>query len=165
MLKEPILISVFVAFISSCGYEKTFEAIEVDGKFSIEVPDYLRECSDLSEEAVFQYKNRYRSFYVLVFVEENKKTPLKKFARSEVQELATLLIDSAISKPQAINLNGTKGWQHITSGRLDEKFVYYIHSFVESEKARYKIVLWTLDEKKVTHLPDFQYIINSFREI
>ena len=96
----------------------------------------------------------------MVFVEENKKTPLKKFARSEVQELATLLIDSAISKPQAINLNGTKGWQHITSGRLDEKFVYYIHSFVESEKARYKIVLWTLDEIVCNTLSLVEYIFD-----
>ena len=76
-----------------------------------------------------------------------------------------MLVDSTISKPKNINLNGTKGIQHITTGKLDVKFVYYIHSFVESEKARYKIVMWTLDEKKATHLKDFDYIINSFKEL
>ncbi len=131
----------------------------------MEIPDYLNKCSDLSEEAIFQYKKEYRSFYVIVLEDELRSMELKQYATGEVSKLATLLSDSATLRPTKVNLNGSEGFQYVITGKLDVKFVHYISTFVESAKGRYQIVCWKLDEKKSTHLEDFNYIINSFKEL
>jgi hypothetical protein len=66
-MKQLIILSLAVLAFTSCKYSQKTEVINVNNQFTMAVPEYLKKCDDLRPGAEFQYCNRYRNTYVVVF--------------------------------------------------------------------------------------------------
>lgn len=171
-----MILPAFVAFLLfSCNENDTkFVKKDVEGKFSIEVPDYMEELNLENPDAIFQYGNELKEHYVMVIMETHEEL-LQYDLEMELDEYAELSIEflkSSIDNPvveevgngKEINGMETKSFKINGVFPQNNLDIFYYTTFYRSDKAFYYVTTWTLADREDKFIKNMETILNSVKE-
>ena len=161
-MKKVVLFVLIISSFSCNNYTGKFREVK-DKSFIISLPDWLEKTDDLSPEAYYQFKSRYRNTYGII-IKDKKDKPFKEYQKDAVnvlrnfKELTNLLVlDSTFSK------------NHIRLellGDMEQEKIFYWHNTYESANNYYQLVIWTRSyDRKQKYGPVIEKIIQSFQII
>jgi hypothetical protein len=139
-----------------------FVTYQKDSAFTINVPDYLVEVSDLSADASLQFKNIFNETYLMVVPEV--KTAEGHLNLQELNDdfnSNLLLKGGSIVNSQKNNIGNCAALQSVAEWTLAEEPLEYLVTFIDTPLVLYKIYCWTLASQK-EYLNDFLQASNSF---
>lgn len=202
-LKHIVLLFVVASLFISCGNIKnkiedsakeaieevakdlkenqnSFNTIQINNLYSIDVPDFLVKTNSLNDEASLQYENTAKEYYVIV-IDEDKQAFLQAL-NNELNEDETYTIEEVLEPYsylqfttfanedqyydfEYIDVNGLNGQQLDITNYFESLNVFYKMACIEGNDNLYFVVTWTLDSYKDKHNDSMQKIIDSFKEI
>ena len=168
MRKQLCFISLILLSIVGCKHKTEFKEVQIPGKFTIQVPEYLRATNDLSGAAKpsMQYENDSLKVYLLVFdtarqnlTESNLDAYYDSIAPREGENGAKLAApmhttvggDSAIITEMEASINGTP--------------TYHLFGTIATSARFYYVMMWCTKQKRDSFKEDFKKVINSFSDI
>lgn len=162
----------------SCGGDSnaSFVTEEVDGKFSVDVPDYMTELDLENPDAIFQYGNEIKEHYVMVIMETHEE--LAEYGlEMDIQTYADLSLEylkMSISGPEVEEVgngveevNGMETLAYKIRGVFPDNNldIFYYAIFYRSDKAFYYLTTWTLGEREDRFSDNMEKITHSLKEI
>ena len=159
------LIALSSLILPSCKYSYKDELINVNNDFSVSVPDYLSKCDDLKPGAEFQYCNRYRNTYAVIFSDKKEKGFATYYAEQ------TYIIKKSLDNPMvndstAIEIAGAKGVHTELAGKMQGEMIYYSVLTLEAKNKYYQYCIWTRGEdRKLRYGKDIDKMLMSFKLI
>jgi len=165
MKKAVFLCSVFCVLfsINSCKYVYKFEIIKVGNDFTLSVPNYLSKVDDLKAGAEFQYANRFRNTYSVIFSEKKDKD-FSSFYKENMKVIKSVLEKPVVSDSSALEIGGAKGVHTELYGKMQGEFIYYSVLTLESANKYYQYCIWTRGEdRKLKYGEDIQKMLLSFQ--
>ena len=170
----PLFIAL--TFIACDDSNASFQTIDVDGKFSIDVPDYMVELDLENPDASFQYGNEMKEHYAMVITETHSE--LKEYGLEfDIESYANLALDyleMSISNPQVIptsdhvqTINGMEALGYKIRGLFPENNleIFYYAMFYKSDEAFYYVTTWTLADREERFIDNMEKIVQSIKEI
>jgi hypothetical protein len=127
------------------------------------VPDYLSKTDELRPGAEFQYRNRFRNLYAVVFSEKKDKD----FATFYAEQ--TGIIKKALEKPMVndsiiVEIPGARGVHTEIAGKMQGEMIYYSILTLEAKDKYYQSCIWTRSEdRKLKYGKDIERILLSFK--
>lgn len=174
--KAILLVFTLILFVSC---KEKVQTINIQHRYSLDVPDDFTVTNDLNGEASLQYQNEIKKLYLIVI--DEPKTALTNAINDNglhdtyastlegYSKLITDGMDSSISvkkmpdfKDKAIN--GLKARELSFEGVSSGNQVYWKLAFVEGNNHYYQIMVWTLAENHKKHEKGMQAIVDSFKE-
>ena len=126
------------------------------------VPDYLSKCDDLRPGAEFQYCNRYRNTYVIVFSDKKDKD-FQTYYNEQLNVIKKVLDKPMLNDSLAITLPGAKGVHTELAGKMQGEMIYYSILTLETKDKYYQDCIWTRGEdRKLKYGKDLEKILLSF---
>jgi hypothetical protein len=167
--KIGIVLLLSLAF--ACSYPEGYERVEVDGKYSLDVPAFLKETEDIALDATLQYENPYRNLYIIVMEDDKRSSGMDfeayhKMAVGRITE-DPLLEEPTIEDEEEKMVNGLRAIETSIFGTMDEKeIIFYKHMTVDGEETYYQVVIWLRGEKRrLEYEETIDSVMRSFREL
>lgn len=111
--------------------------------FSVQVPDYLVQVNDLSDDALLQMKNIFNETYLIVAPEQKTETlGLEELSNRFEAKLSNYR--AVITSVEKIKIGSSRAVQYAVKWTVDEVPLVYLITFVETPKTIFKIYGWTL---------------------
>ena len=160
-----VLIALSGLILFSCKYTYKDEIINAKNEFTMTVPDYLSPADNLKPGADFQYSNRFRNMYVVVFSDKKDKD----FQTYYNEQIA--VIKKALDKPMTndslpLQIAGARGIHTEIAGRMQGEMIYYSIQTLEAKDKFYQECIWTRGEdRKLKYGKDIEHILSSFKLI
>jgi len=160
--------------------QNSFNTIQINNLYSIDVPDFLVKTNSLNDEASLQYENTAKEYYVIVIDEakhdflealNNELNEDEAYTIEEVLEPYSYLQFTTFANEdqyydfEYIDVNGLNGQQLDITNSFESLNVFYKMACIEGNDNLYFVVTWTLDSYKDKHNDSMQKIIDSFKEI
>ncbi len=167
---QLIFAFTFFAFtVSSCKYKEQWDKVNVNNEFTIEVPSWMEKTSELKEGAAFQYRNRFRSVYVIVVKEKTDTLPqdFGTYVSANIAVIKNVLTNPVVSDSAIVELDKLSGIRAEVFGNMGEEKIFYTHYSLKGNNGfNYQICAWTRgEERKLKYNSDINRIIGSFRQI
>ncbi len=179
-LSSLYILIFLVFFFSGCDTKTTYETINTDQKYSLELPSYLQKGTDLHDDASLQYQNLLKEFYIVV-IEDNKEDLNNLIDENEIADLyskdftgySDLLVEGFKENPD-VGFDGKfTEWK---IGTLDAKYfklsaqvegldVFYHYTLIEGKNTYYQVMQWTLADRKDAYKDEMEKIAKSFKEL
>jgi hypothetical protein len=167
------ILLVFSVLLVGCSYDGDQTKVMVNDKYSITVPAYLKQTTELHNTLPVQLQSIDDDVY-LVVISENKAA-LKQLNQpdslpnyhSRVLEQSFLKKLKNVSIDTVSFIKGESKYNTIITnitGEKDEEGVFYKIGFIECADTIYQIVIWTRKSKKEFLEDDMLKIIESFKE-
>lgn len=172
MYKRYLFLLLSAITIFSCNRKTEFVEVEINNRYTVSVPDYLKPCKDLQKDASMQYQNSEKGIYALV-IDEKKKTMQDYDMNYDIdtyfnsiakQGFIEAIKNGKISVPGRQEINQNKALIADITGKLDQTDVYYKLAIIETPYTFYQILSWTSAENKEKFEPDMIKMIESFKE-
>lgn len=170
-MKKIIALGLLFTVLISCNSKTEYQTVTIKNKYSLELPDFLSEVTNLNAGASLQYQNPLREFYVIVLDEPKSKFPNQESVNLEAfktilrNELQTNLNNPKFSSDRDTVINGLKAKLFSLSDNSNNIDIYYQFAYIESKNHFYQILTWTLENRKDQFSLDMNKIIASFKEI
>jgi len=149
--------------LNSCKYKYKDELVTVGNQFSMTVPDYLSKDETLKPGAEFQYCNRFRNTYVVVF-STPKDRPFEKFYTEQLSIIKKAVDKPLVTDSDVVTLGGAKGVHTEIAGSMSGEMIYYSTLTLETGDKYYQNCIWTRGEdRKLKYGKDLQKILFSFK--
>lgn len=160
--------------------QNSFNTIQINNLYSIDVPDFLVKTNSLNDEASLQYENTAKEYYVIVIDEDkhdflealnNELNEDEAYTIEEVLEPYSYLQFTTFANEdqyydfEYIDVNGLNGQQLDITNYFESLNVFYKMACIEGNDNLYFVVTWTLESYKDKHNDSMQKIIDSFKEI
>ncbi|MBK7182442.1 MAG: hypothetical protein IPH89_05635 [Bacteroidetes bacterium] len=172
-MKNYLVFSFIILAFVSCKQEAKFTEVNINQRYTVQLPDYLQACADLHENASLQYQNAELDIYAMVI--EEKKSTMENYDLDYDLELyynsiaSQAFVDNIkngkVSPAGRQEINGNKAIVSEITGNFDGKDVYYRMGIIETPYSFYQVLLWTQAAKKEEYLPDFTKVLESFKEL
>jgi hypothetical protein len=157
------LVALSGLILFSCKYSYKDETINVKNEFTMSVPDYLSPAENLKPGADFQYSNRFRNMYVVVFSDKKDKD-FQAYYREQIGIIERALVKPMVNDSIPVEIAGAKGIHTEISGRMQGDMIYYSVLTLETRDKFYQDCIWTRDEdRKLKYNKDIQRILLSFK--
>jgi hypothetical protein len=160
---------VIVLTLSACKYKEQWEKINVDNEFTMEVPSWMEETSELKKGAMVQYRNRFRSVYAIVIKEKADTLPkdFGTYVAANIAVLKNVLTNPVVSDSVVVELDNLLGVRAELYGNMGEEKIFYTHYSLQGAKGyNYQICAWTRgEERKLKYNDDMNRIIASFKQL
>lgn len=166
MLKKYSRLTI-IAFASlilySCKYAYKDELITVNNQFTMSVPDYLSKADNLKPGADFQYSNRFRNMYVVVFSNKKDKD-FQAFYNEQIDVIKKVLDKPTVNDSLPVSIPGAAGVHTEIAGKMQGEMIYYSMQTFETKDKFYQECIWTRSEdRKLKYGKDIQRILSSFK--
>ncbi|MFM9836696.1 MAG: hypothetical protein ACKVOQ_00450, partial [Cyclobacteriaceae bacterium] len=133
-----------------------------DSSFSISIPDYLVEVSDLNAQASLQFKNTFNETYLMVVAEEKLETGHATMDLLEDHFKSNLLQKGGLlTKETECKVNNFQSVQNEVEWMVDGEPMAYVVTFIDTPRTLYKVYCWTLTSNK-EYLTHFKQATDSF---
>ena len=156
---------ILIELMQSCSYKEEMKVLNVNNEFTMAVPSYLKEDKTLKPGAPFQYCNRFRNIYAVVF-SDNKDTinqDFQTYYNSQIKIIKAVLKRPGVSDSTAIEVGGAKGVKTEIFGNMQNENIYYSHMLLETDKKYYQVCVWTRgEERKLKYGPAIEALLYSF---
>lgn len=164
-------LALLLSLAFACSYPEGYEKVEVDGKYALSVPAFLKETDDLALGASLQFENAYRNLYIIVMDEDKSSAGMDfeayhEMAISRITE-DPLLEEPTIENKEELMINGLKAIETSIFGTMQEKeIIFYKHMTLEGEERYYQVVIWLRGEKRrLEYEETIDSVMRSFREL
>lgn len=152
--------------------QKKYVTIEIKGLYSLGLPDYLEETSDLSKTASLQFMNLNKKLLVIAIDEEKSRISAmqEEFTISDyydhvARQVAHNLEDAFVEHPSSQSFGGLGALQGGINGKFLGTPLRYVVQVVEGRSRYYQVICWT-EERALNEVgEDIHFILNSFKEI
>jgi hypothetical protein len=139
-----------------------FVTYQKDSSFSISIPDYLVEVSDLNAQASIQFKNTFNETYLMVVTEEKSETGHANMNQLEDHFKSNLLQKGGLlTKEIECKVNNFQSVQNEVEWMVDGEALAYLITFIDTPQTLYKIYCWTQASHK-EYLIHFKQATDSF---
>lgn len=129
------------------------------------VPDYLSKADNLKPGADFQYSNRFRNMYVVVFSDKKDKD-FQTYYNEQINVIKKVLDKPMINDSLPVEIAGAKGIHTEIAGKMQGEMVYYSVLTLETKDKFYQDCIWTRGEdRKLKYGKDIERILMSFKLI
>ena len=129
------------------------------------VPDYLSKAENLKPGADFQYSNRYRNMYVVVFSDKKDKD-FQTYYAEQINVIKKVLDKPMVNDSLPVEIAGAKGIHTEIAGKMQGEMVYYSVLTLETKDKFYQDCIWTRGEdRKLKYGKDIERILLSFKLI
>jgi len=175
-VQATLLVLTLLLLVSCKGKVQT---VNIDNRYSLNVPNDFKQVKDLNEEASLQYQNTLKELYLIV-IDEPKSAFTKAVKENNLQDtysntlkgysqLITDGMDSSIAVKKMPDFQekiiaGLKARELSFDGLSSGNHVYWKLAFIEGNNTYYQIMVWTLADNHKKHEKEMQAIINSFKE-
>lgn len=170
---KKILSFLLVVLTFSCNQETVFTEVNVNNRYTILVPTYMKACNDIQKDASLQYQNLEKDIYAIVI--DEKKITMQDYDLNfnldtyynniSSQGFAESIKNGKISIPGRQQINGNKALVADITGKLEDNEVYYKFAVVETPYEFYQILTWTRAAHREKLEKDMVKIIESFKEL
>ena len=160
-----------------------FNLVNIEGRYSMELPEYLYKGYDLNSDASLQYQNTSKEVYIIVideskqvfkdvFIEDHDfdttKSILENYARVQMKSVRDNM--SAVTKDSAERILKTgcgDARVYDIFGNVDgvDGELGYTLGFIEGRLNVYMIMTWTFRKDWPVYHQDMDRMIVSFREL
>lgn len=167
-MRVGILAAFLFAMLQSCSYKEEIKVQNINNEFTMAVPSYLKEDKTLKPGAPFQYCNRFRNIYAVVFSEDKStvKQDFQTYYNTQVKIIKAVLKNPGVSDSTAIEIGGAKGVKTEIFGNMQDENIYYSHMLLETEEKYYQVCVWTRgEERKLKYGPAIEALLYSFNLI
>ncbi len=140
--------------------------------YTMKVADYLVRTYELNDVASLQYQNTMKEVYMIVI--HDTKDELEKagivftgasdFLGGFVGNYKTEAADRRLSEEKAFKENGASFAQVELNWTEDENAFYMLITAIETDKAYYKILMWTLGQHETIYKSDFAEMARSLKD-
>jgi hypothetical protein len=177
MMKSFFLL--LCVFVLACQQVEKKQLVTIQNRYSLELPDYLTQTTDLNEDASLQYKNSSKDLNVIV-IDESKAAMQKVLEENNLLDqfpndlggYANILLEdltlniNSVATPTVIDtlINGMPAKVTTVSGILDGTSLFYSVGFIEGAASYYQVMAWTLAEKQAEYQEQMKRIIYSLKE-
>ena len=172
-IMKKSLFTVCIALLFSCHRETTFTEVNINNRYTIAIPTYMKACTDIQKDASLQYQNLEKDIYAIVI--DEKKVTMQDydlnfnldtyFNNISSQGFAESIKNGKISIPGRQEINGNKALIADITGKLEENEVYYKFAVIETPYEFYQILTWTRADHRAALEPDMIKIVESFKEL
>ena len=160
-----VLIALSGLTLYSCKYSYKEETVNVKNEFTMTVPDYLTRAENLKPGADFQYSNRFRNTYVVVFSDKKDKD-FQTYYHEQVAVIKKVLDKPMVNDSLSVELPGAKGIHTELAGTMQGEMIYYSLQTLETKDKFYQECIWTRGEdRKLKYGKDIERILQSFKLI
>lgn len=173
------LFLIFTFLLSSCSSQEGEQTINVEKRYSLEIPSFLSEVDNLHDEASLQYQNLFNEFYVIV-IDESKEAfhnvleenELNDTYSSDVDGYTKIVLDALVSSVVDViqtdlietNVNGMPARLTTIEGIVEDIPVFYAYGVYEGKDTYYQVITWTLSEKQSKYESKMDAILKSLKE-
>ena len=160
-----VLLALSGLVLFSCKYSYKDEIVNVNNQFTMTVPDYLSKAENLKPGADFQYSNRYRNMYVVVFSDKKDKD-FQTYYAEQINVIKKVLDKPMVNDSLPVEIAGAKGIHTEIAGKMQGEMVYYSVLTLETKDKFYQDCIWTRGEdRKLKYGKDIERILLSFKLI
>ena len=179
MKAQHFIISLFLLLFTACASDNSEQLVTIDDRYSIILPGFLSEASDLNGDASLQYQNLFKEFYAIV-IDESKEEVHAVIDDNDLQDyysknldgytsllLAGMLNDietDSISDLEEKVINGFNARKITFSGKTDGVDIFFYFCFIEGKEHYYQVMTWTTTKKRDKYLPKMVKLTESFNE-
>lgn len=172
------VLSLFI--FQSCALEEKVKEVSVDNKFSISIPSFLKEATDLNEDASLQFQSGLQEFYLIAIdevkeevhsiINENDlsevyENSLKGYSKLIMEGFSDGLADVVQTEPIDTIINTIPARITQVSGTLEGLGIFYTIGTFEGKEDYIQIVTWTLAERKDRYNSKMNKILYSIKEL
>lgn len=178
MKAKAIYLLLAVSLLTSC--KKETQTVDIEGRYTIELPVTLTKTNSINEEASLQYQDNFNDLYTIV-IDEPKATFTKALKQNALEnryennlegysKLITDGLDSSLSIKEfpdfeETTINGLKtrllSFEGVSAGNK----VYWKLAFIEGSNTYYQVMVWTAADKRKKSEKEMAAIIHSFKEM
>lgn len=157
--------------------------VNVGGRYSMKVPEYLTEGDDLNDEATLQYQNIYKEVYVIVIEEpaqdfidvftelqdyDTTRTVLQNYARAQMESIRSNVEKVTFESPERSLKTGCGNAivYDVAATQFDvSDEMGFTVGFIHGRLNLYMIMTWTFNKDKAKYQADMDAMIVSFKEL
>jgi len=156
----------------------SYKQVDVNGLYSLSIPDYMKEMNNLNEEATLQYANIYKEAYTIV-IHENKEEFVSYFKElNEYDDSKAMIENYGITQKKffeesmqidnvedygLVKIKNYPARQIKIKGSIDDQKIGYVITFIEGDENIFMIMNWTLLDRLNKYENTFETISNSFK--
>ena len=155
-----------------------FELVRINNEYSMELPSFMDESSNLNDDASLQYQNIFKEIYVIV-IDENKEEFKEVFLDLEQYDTSVSMVENykniqlsyleeavtvnSVSELESSIINGLP-FEIVEVDAVSEGIeVAYNIAYVDGDEKVYMIMTWTEKSRNEKNKDLFQKIIKSFK--
>lgn len=185
-----LLFSCIILISSSCNLvndkkeeklaAEDFNTIEIEKRYKINLPKYMTEAKNLSEDASLQYQNVFKETYTVV-IDESKQEFIDAFIEVELYDTTLSVSENyrnvqlgmieenmtvnSKSSPVKLKIGPHEAHQIEIEGNVEgiDQEISYLFTFIEGKDELFMIMSWTLKSRKEKYLNTFKEAAQSFR--
>jgi hypothetical protein len=171
-MKKAFFLFLFTSLFS-CNQETTFTEVNINNRYTIAVPAYMKPCGDIQKDASLQYQNLEKDVYAIVI--DEKKVTMQGydlnynldtyFNNISSQGFSENIKNGKLSVPGRQEINGHKALIADITGKLEENDVFYKFAVIETPYEFYQILSWTRADHRQKLEKDMVKMIESFKEL
>ena len=170
---------------SGAVLEEEYTEAKVNNKYSMMVPSYMSSTTELHDDASLQYMNESKEVYIIVIDEERDSIDamLTDLQGLEVFEESRILVGQMmdlqmLNMRMSSTISGEEDEVKMKVGEFDamrkqliatvpgiDAEVGYFLTMVEGKNNVYTIMQWTLGSRMDKYQPEFEKMVDSFKEI
>lgn len=161
--QNSIIVFFIVLFLSSCNENTKPIEISKEG-VSVVFPPFVKE-DELAEDAIIEYANRYRNFYITVFKFNNSIS--KDSLWTQTTSRITNHLDSFTLDTFHYNHYQLPAIKTEIKGKFktEKDEIYYYSFLLFGNKNNYQLTIWTRGiDRKIKYQETIDDIIASFKE-
>jgi hypothetical protein len=166
--------------LNSCKNDEDLQEVRIDNRYTILIPSYLTQVSDLNEDASLQYMDAFREYYVIVIDEDKDEfhaaiaEPMfENLYTKDIDGYANLLITNFESnvevktktKTTATKINGMPARLVNMNASFDGVDVFCSLSYLEGKRRYYQVFSWTLQGNENKYKESLNAIAKTLKEI
>jgi len=157
--------------------ETNFKRIVVDSLYAVSIPKYMKEMSNLDDQATLQYGNIYKNLYTVVIHEDKEDfiayfneigayndslSVVDNYAAGQVQYFKESITNCMVIPYQIKKIKGYDARQFGFNGVVGGAQVAYVIAYIETEGDLFMLMNWTQIDRFNRFEDTFKAINNSF---
>ncbi len=175
-----VVLIAFMVSLSACDTKTKYETVTTAQKYSLDLPSFLEQGTEMQEGATLLYQNLLKEFYVMV-IEDDKANLHKVIDDGGLEELYPKtfigyadLLAASFKENSEVNIDakfidqkiGTLGAKHFNMlSKIEGIDIYYHYTLVEGKDTYYQVMQWTLADRKDMYKEEMDRIAKSFKEL
>jgi hypothetical protein len=166
---KPILRLMLGCFVlmlcaSSCRYSAHDKSYTYSDEWKIDYPSFLRKSTHVYPGSELQLANGYRDTYI--FVREVVTTMNREEVADSLRKaLFETLEDPRVESDSSYFLNGSTFKVMEITGLLNDKRMYYIMAFIQSDDQLFQFTGWMFNHKRDLWEEDYKRMLHSFERL
>lgn len=179
-MQKYLFILIGSLMLVSCTDPDKVQVVSVEDRYSLTIPAFLKEVSNLNEDASLQYQHAMKEFYVVVIDEPKyelqnalEENGLNILYSNDIEGFSNLLIDgmedvvTIIKKSPVIDtlVNAMPARMVQIHGEIDGIQAFYSVAYVEGKETYYQVMTWTLASKEKKNTEKMEKILYSLKEL